>query len=137
MPGKSYDEILRETALSTMRSLGMEPDPWQLDVLVSHDKRLLLNCCRQAGKSTTVALLSVLETVGVAGTQVMVSAASTVSFQAGMNRAAAPPPASIFKVFRLSMSLTIVDNVLLTTLDADRAKMAVRLYVLSTRFAGA
>src|SRR2546421_12972947 len=73
---KSYDEILRDTALSTMRSLGYEPDPWQLDVLTSHDKRLLLNCCRQAGKSTTVALMSVLETVGIAGTRVLIVARS-------------------------------------------------------------
>jgi hypothetical protein len=40
-----------------MRLLGLEPDPWQADVLEGDHARLLLNCCRQAGKSTTVALL--------------------------------------------------------------------------------
>jgi hypothetical protein len=34
------------------------PDPWQADVLRSNAKRLLLNCSRQSGKSTTTALLA-------------------------------------------------------------------------------
>ncbi|HEV3078738.1 MAG TPA: hypothetical protein VGY66_03125, partial [Gemmataceae bacterium] len=76
MSEKSYDEVFRDSALGTMRSLGMEPDPWQLEVLTGKHKRLLLNCCRQAGKSTTVALLSVLETVGMAGTRVLILARS-------------------------------------------------------------
>ncbi len=38
------------------RSLGVEPDGWQARVLHSQAKRILLNCCRQAGKSTTFAL---------------------------------------------------------------------------------
>jgi hypothetical protein len=37
---------------------GLEPDPWQADVLRSASPRMLLNCSRQSGKSTTVALLS-------------------------------------------------------------------------------
>jgi hypothetical protein len=70
------DQLFLDTARATMRALGMEPDPWQLHVLTSAHKRLLLNCCRQAGKSTTVALLSVLETVGRAGTKVLIVAPS-------------------------------------------------------------
>jgi len=38
---------------------GMEPDPWQRDVLRSASPRQLLNCSRQSGKSTTVAMLGV------------------------------------------------------------------------------
>ena len=38
-----------------MRSIGLVPDPWQTDVLDGNHRRLLLNCSRQAGKSTTVA----------------------------------------------------------------------------------
>ena len=38
-----------------MRRLGFEPDPWQLDVLQARHRRLLLNCSRQAGKSTVSA----------------------------------------------------------------------------------
>ncbi len=46
-----------------MRKLGLEPDPWQIEVLQGRHPRLLLNCCRQAGKSTTVALLALLEAI--------------------------------------------------------------------------
>ena len=38
------------------RAIGMEPDLWQADVLRSDHPRILLNCCRQAGKSVTVAV---------------------------------------------------------------------------------
>jgi Helicase len=72
----TYDKVLLESALSAMHSLSLEPDPWQLAVLVGKHQRLLLNCCRQSGKSTTVALLSVLETVGIAGTRVLMVAPS-------------------------------------------------------------
>jgi hypothetical protein len=48
-------------AINIMRKLGMEPDPWQADVLEGGHQRLLLNCCRQAGKSTAVAALALVE----------------------------------------------------------------------------
>jgi hypothetical protein len=54
-----------------MRHLGLEPDSWQADVLEGRHPRLLLNCCRQAGKSTAVALLGLAEAVFVPGTQVL------------------------------------------------------------------
>jgi len=41
------------------RGLGFTPDAWQSAVLRSASKRILLNCCRQSGKSTTAALLAV------------------------------------------------------------------------------
>ncbi|HMF20030.1 MAG TPA: terminase family protein [Gemmataceae bacterium] len=44
-------------AIGLMRKLHMEPDPWQIEVLEENYQHLLLNCCRQAGKSTVVALL--------------------------------------------------------------------------------
>jgi hypothetical protein len=34
------------------RELGIEPDPWQEDLLRSTSERVLLNCSRQSGKST-------------------------------------------------------------------------------------
>jgi len=37
---------------------GIEPDPWQARFLRSRSPRLLLNCSRQVGKSTTTATLS-------------------------------------------------------------------------------
>jgi len=51
----------RPPAVRLMRHLGLEPDPWQLAVLESGHPRQLLNCCRQAGKSTTVAALALAE----------------------------------------------------------------------------
>jgi hypothetical protein len=48
-------------ALELMTSLRLVPDPWQVEVLTSAQTRLLLNCCRQAGKSTTVAIIALAE----------------------------------------------------------------------------
>jgi hypothetical protein len=39
--------------------IGMEPDPWQEQVMRSTSSRLLLNCCRQSGKSTTASVVAV------------------------------------------------------------------------------
>lgn len=41
------------------RESGLDPDPWQADVLRSGATRMLLNCCRQSGKSTITAILAV------------------------------------------------------------------------------
>lgn len=40
------------------QGIGLEPDPWQLDVLRSDHPRILLNCHRQSGKSTVSAVLA-------------------------------------------------------------------------------
>jgi hypothetical protein len=40
------------------RSLGIDPDPWQAQVLTSTNRRLILNCSRQSGKSTSTAILA-------------------------------------------------------------------------------
>src|SRR5262249_20472454 len=40
------------------RAAGMEPDPWQRDLLCSSAARLLVLCTRQAGKSETAAALA-------------------------------------------------------------------------------
>lgn len=37
--------------------LDVRPDAWQVDVLRSRAPRLLMNCCRQSGKSSTAAIL--------------------------------------------------------------------------------
>ncbi len=37
--------------------LNFQPDPWQTKVMRSPAKRMLLNCSRQAGKSTTTAII--------------------------------------------------------------------------------
>jgi hypothetical protein len=61
----------RVPAVHLMRKLGKEPDPWQLEVLEGGYSRLLLNCCRQAGKSTVVAMLALSEALWVRGTKVL------------------------------------------------------------------
>jgi hypothetical protein len=40
------------------RSLGLEPDPWQKNLLHTRSDRVLLNCCRQSGKSTMSGLIA-------------------------------------------------------------------------------
>jgi Terminase large subunit, T4likevirus-type, N-terminal len=40
------------------RTLGLEPDPWQERLLRSSSDRVLLNCCRQSGKSTMSGLIA-------------------------------------------------------------------------------
>ena len=61
----------RPPAVRLMRSLGLEPDPWQMEVLTSRHTRLLLNCARQAGKSTAVAILGLSEALWLPGTRVL------------------------------------------------------------------
>ena len=52
------DLTLALDRVSFARALGIEPDPWQGDFLRSSSDRVLLNCSRQSGKSTTSALLA-------------------------------------------------------------------------------
>jgi len=47
-----------DPALWASEVLGLQPDPWQAEVLRSDAKRILLNCSRQSGKSTTTAALA-------------------------------------------------------------------------------
>jgi hypothetical protein len=54
-----------------MRRLGLEPDPWQVQVLENNGQNLLLNCCRQAGKSTVVAVLALVQAMFTPGALVL------------------------------------------------------------------
>lgn len=49
------DMLLALDPVAFSRHIGIDPDPWQAEVLRSEGKRLILNCCRQSGKSTTTA----------------------------------------------------------------------------------
>lgn len=42
--------------LEMAKACGIDPDPWQRDVLISDDPQTILNCTRQGGKSTVTAL---------------------------------------------------------------------------------
>jgi hypothetical protein len=49
------------------REVGIDPDPWQVDLLCSSSDRVLLNCCRQSGKSTMAALAALHRALTVPG----------------------------------------------------------------------
>ena len=38
--------------------IAFKPDQWQSDVLQANEKRLILNCCRQSGKSSVTSILA-------------------------------------------------------------------------------
>jgi len=52
-------------------ALGLDPDPWQAEVLRSDAKRILLNCSRQSGKSTITAALALHTAMFQAGSLVL------------------------------------------------------------------
>ncbi len=54
------------------RSLGFEPDPWQRELLTSIDERVILNCSRQSGKSTSVAILALHHALTTPGSEVLI-----------------------------------------------------------------
>ena len=48
--GIRSDMLLALDPVAFSRHIGIDPDPWQADVLRYEGKRLLLNCCRQSGE---------------------------------------------------------------------------------------
>ena len=50
------DELLRLSPVMFARHISIEPDDWQKDALKARDREIILNCCRQSGKSTTAAI---------------------------------------------------------------------------------
>lgn len=55
-------------------SVGIYPDPWQMEVLASEHPRKILCCGRQTGKSTVGAVLAVHKAITCAGSTVLVVA---------------------------------------------------------------
>jgi cytochrome c-type biogenesis protein CcmE len=55
-------------------NVGIEPDPWQIEVLASDHPRKILCCGRQTGKSTVGAVLAVHKALTCAGSTVLVVA---------------------------------------------------------------
>jgi hypothetical protein len=49
---------MRLDPVQMARAAGIEPDPWQCQLLRSQAQRILLNCSRQSGKSTVAAALA-------------------------------------------------------------------------------
>jgi len=52
-------EAIRRDPTAVLTRAGMNPDPWQAQLLRSDAKRMLLLCSRQAGKSQTAAALAI------------------------------------------------------------------------------
>ncbi|KUK43859.1 MAG: Uncharacterized protein XD72_1759 [Methanothrix harundinacea] len=57
-PSELDTRHLDDPVLWSAEVLGINPDPWQEEVLRSTSPRMLLNCSRQSGKSTTTAILA-------------------------------------------------------------------------------
>src|SRR5687768_2428123 len=58
MVSLAEDLMLALDRVSFARKAGLDPDPWQRDLLESSSHRVLLNCCRQSGKSTMTAVIA-------------------------------------------------------------------------------
>jgi hypothetical protein len=50
--------VLKYDRVAFARTAGFDPEPWQERVLCSESPRILLNCSRQSGKSSTVSLIA-------------------------------------------------------------------------------
>jgi len=55
-------------------SLGIVPDPWQVEVLASEHPRKILCCGRQTGKTTAIALLVAHRAITVPGSEILIVA---------------------------------------------------------------
>ncbi len=64
MPSASDDMAYSlDPVLWAREVLGYHPDPWQADLLRSRSRKIILNCSRQSGKSTTCAALGLHESI--------------------------------------------------------------------------
>ena len=61
-----------ERAIRLMNNFRFKPDDWQLDVLLNRHPRLLLNCCRQSGKTTVVGFLALADALFIPDTMVLI-----------------------------------------------------------------
>jgi Terminase large subunit, T4likevirus-type, N-terminal len=56
--GAASDLALAIDRVAFAFKLGLGPDPWQEELLRASSDRVLLNCCRQSGKSTMTAVIA-------------------------------------------------------------------------------
>jgi hypothetical protein len=70
------DLTLALDCVAFAKRVGIIPDPWQEDLLLSSSGRVLLNCCRQSGKSTMSAVIALHRALYHPGSLVLVLAPS-------------------------------------------------------------
>jgi hypothetical protein len=70
----SEDIRLALDRVAFAEALGIRPDGWQRDLLKSTSERILLNCCRQSGKSTMAALIALHKAVYSPGSLTLILA---------------------------------------------------------------
>ncbi len=58
MVSLAQDLTLALDRVAFAKRIGLEPDPWQLDLLRSGSDRVLLNSTRQGGKSSMAAIIA-------------------------------------------------------------------------------
>ena len=73
--GRRRRDELPEDRAEFARSVGLEPDDWQQDVLTSEAARLL-NCARQSGKSTVAAVIALHKALRDKGSLILILAPS-------------------------------------------------------------
>lgn len=76
VPSLPDPDLAPVSRVDLARAAGIEPDDWQRRVLESEARKLMLNCCRQSGKSTTAALVAVHEAVYTPGALILMLAPS-------------------------------------------------------------
>src|SRR5215204_6136200 len=70
----SSREDIPDCPVEFAMTVGIEPDPWQVEVLASDHPRKILCCGRQTGKSTVGAVLAVHKALTQPGSTVLVVA---------------------------------------------------------------
>jgi hypothetical protein len=70
-------DVLRELAKSIdpiafCQGLGIDPDPWQRDLLLSDERQIILNCSRQSGKSFVCSVLALFHAMNHPGALILV-----------------------------------------------------------------
>lgn len=63
---------LEKSPVHFARACGLDPDPWQMEVLRSESNRIILNCCRQSGKSSMASLIALRQALYAPGAMVIV-----------------------------------------------------------------
>ena len=74
-------ELRRDLALALdpaqlLRAVGLEPDPWQEELLRARPRRAILLCCRQAGKTMTASVSALHEALYRPGSLILIVAPS-------------------------------------------------------------